>query len=42
MIQLFYTAFWELDIVKLRSQLVAIYTVDTVRRAATEAVLPYV
>eukprot|EP01043_Picozoa_sp_COSAG02_P017126 COSAG02_NODE_770_length_17362_cov_42.372125_12_plen_270_part_00 len=41
-IQLFYTAFWELDIVKLRSQLVSIYTIDTVRRAATEAILPYV
>ena len=41
-IQLFYTAFWELDIVKLRSQLVAIYTIDTARRATTEAVLPCV
>lgn len=41
-IQLFYTAFWELDIVKLRSQLVAIYTVDTARRVTTEAILPCV
>ena len=41
-IQLFYTAFWELDIIKLRSQLVSIYTIDTARRAATEAILPYV
>ena len=38
---LFYVAFYELDIVNLRDQLIAIFMVDTARRVATEAVVPY-
>jgi hypothetical protein len=41
-IALFYVAFYELDIVKLRGELVSLYTVDSLRRVGTESVLPYV
>jgi hypothetical protein len=40
-IALFYVAFWELDILKLRGELVSLYTADTLRRVATESALPY-
>ena len=37
---LFYLAFIDFDIVKLRSELVSIYSVDALRRFATESLLP--
>lgn len=37
---LFYLAFVQFDLAKLRSELVAIYTVDSVRRVALETVVP--
>jgi hypothetical protein len=40
-IALFYVAFWELDIEKLRGELVSLYTVDSMRRVATESVIPF-
>ena len=40
-IALFYIAFYELDVAKLRSELVSLYTVDSIRRIATESLLPY-
>lgn len=40
-IALFYIAFYELDVAKLRSELVSLYTVDSIRRVATESVLPF-
>jgi len=41
-ISLFYLAFYELDVMKVRSELVALYTADCVRRLATETILPLV
>ena len=38
---LFYVAFYELDVAKLRGELVSLYTVDCVRRVATESVIPF-
>lgn len=40
-IPLFYLAFWELDADLLRAELVALFTTDSVRRVATETLLPY-
>ena len=40
-IALFYIAFYELDVAKLRSELVSLYTVDSIRRVATESLLPF-
>eukprot|EP00934_Nitzschia_sp_Nitz4_P001951 Nitzschia sp. Nitz4//scaffold78_size91513//55130//57271//NITZ4_004933-RA/size91513-processed-gene-0.93-mRNA-1//-1//CDS//3329558142//1951//frame0 len=40
-IALFYLAFYERDVEKLRSELVAVFNVDTLRRLATEVILPY-
>ena len=39
-IGLFYLAFYEYDIVKLRSELVAVFHVDTFRRVFCECLLP--
>lgn len=41
-VALFYIAFYELDIVKLRGELVSLYTVDSLRRVAVECVVPIV
>ena len=41
-IALFYLAFVENDIVLLRKELVSLYTVDALRRLATETVIPFV
>ena len=41
-IALFYVAFYELDILKLRGELMSLYCVDSARRVATESLLPYV
>jgi len=40
-IALFYVAFFMRDPVKLRAELVSLYTVDTIRRITTETLLPY-
>ncbi|CAM9723991.1 unnamed protein product [Chrysoparadoxa australica] len=39
-ISLFYIAFFQLDIVRLRAELVGLYMVDSIRRLATESLLP--
>jgi anoctamin-10 len=39
-IPLVYLAFVQFDVLRLRSELVALYTADTFRRIGTEAVLP--
>lgn len=41
-IALFYLAFIENDIVLLRRELVSLYTVDSIRRLATESIIPFV
>jgi len=41
-IALFYVAFFMRDVNRLRSELVGLYTVDSVRRALTETVVPYI
>ena len=38
---LFYVAFYRLDVLQLRAELVALYTFDQVRRLLLESVLPY-
>eukprot|EP00560_Eucampia_antarctica_P003750 CAMPEP_0197832480 /NCGR_PEP_ID=MMETSP1437-20131217/14974_1 /TAXON_ID=49252 ORGANISM="Eucampia antarctica, Strain CCMP1452" /NCGR_SAMPLE_ID=MMETSP1437 /ASSEMBLY_ACC=CAM_ASM_001096 /LENGTH=734 /DNA_ID=CAMNT_0043435879 /DNA_START=77 /DNA_END=2281 /DNA_ORIENTATION=- len=38
---LFYLAFYERDITKLRGELISLFIVDTFRRVGTECVLPY-
>ena len=40
-IALFYLAFVQCDIRKLRTELISIYTVDSIRRIVTEALLPW-
>eukprot|EP00947_MAST-08B_sp_MAST-8B-sp1_P002603 g2603.t1 len=40
-IALFYIAFYELDPIKLRQELVSLYTADSLRRLFTETMLPY-
>lgn len=39
-IVLFYLAFYECDVVKLRSELVTLFNIDSIRRLFTEVVLP--
>ncbi|KAK3237448.1 hypothetical protein CYMTET_52480 [Cymbomonas tetramitiformis] len=39
-ISLFYLAFYELDVMKVRTELVALYTADCIRRLLTETVIP--
>ena len=39
---LFYLAFYEQDIIKLRSELVSVFNIDTFRRLLLEGVVPYV
>jgi hypothetical protein len=39
-VPLFYLAFIQFDVVRLRSELVALYTADSARRVATETLLP--
>merc|ERR550537_996203 len=41
-IALFYLAFIENDIVLLRRELVSLYTVDSIRRLATETIIPHI
>jgi len=41
-ISLFYLAFYELDIMRLRSELMALYTSDCIRRVLTETIIPLV
>eukprot|EP00658_Telonema_sp_P-2_P062257 TRINITY_DN5092_c0_g1_i1.p1 TRINITY_DN5092_c0_g1~~TRINITY_DN5092_c0_g1_i1.p1 ORF type:complete len:734 (+),score=185.73 TRINITY_DN5092_c0_g1_i1:40-2241(+) len=41
-IGLFYIAFYELDVTKLRTELVAVYTADSARRVVIEVVIPRV
>jgi len=39
---LFYLAFFEQDVVKVRSELVSVFHVDTIRRLFVEGVVPYI
>jgi len=41
-ISLFYLAFFELDIMRLRSELMALFTSDCIRRVLTETLLPLI
>ena len=40
-VALFYLAFWQLDALKVRRELQALFTADCARRLATEVVLPW-
>ena len=40
-ISLFYLAFFELDIIRLRSELMGLYTSDCIRRVLTETIIPF-
>ena len=40
-VALFYLAFVQFDITRLRAELISIYTVDSARRVVTESVLPW-
>ena len=39
-VALFYTAFYELDPIALRQELIGLYTVDSIRRVLCETVIP--
>ena len=41
-IVLFYLAFYERDVERLRSELVAVFNIDSFRRIGTETILPYI
>ena len=41
-VALFYLAFWQLDVLKVRKELQALFTADCLRRLATEIILPWV
>lgn len=41
-VSLFYLAFVQFDMLKLRNELISLYTVDSIRRIATECILPMI
>jgi anoctamin-10 len=40
-LHLFYVAFYKLDIIALRKELISLYMVDEIRRIVTETLIPY-
>ncbi|CBJ25617.1 conserved unknown protein [Ectocarpus siliculosus] len=41
-VSLFYLAFVQFDMLKLRNELISLFTVDTIRRVATECIVPMI
>ncbi|CAN0048015.1 unnamed protein product [Hapterophycus canaliculatus] len=41
-VSLFYLAFVQFDMLKLRNELISLYTVDSIRRIATECLVPMI